>query len=188
GSKRLLLLSALLDLPEVTTQVKLLDETIADLRHLPQSASDIRDSLPPYSSWIPQIIDQQDRLLTLLSEQYARQPAISEMQQELHGLSQDVGRLSVAYQLDAFTYLVAQQWMLDREAVIKLDASILQRFSDLSAREPALSVTLGKMLGRYNFVRGYLLKPDKGWAPSAVERYLMSVANDIDNTASTLKP
>lgn len=184
--QRLLQLSVLLALPEVTAQAKQLDAAIADLRHLPHSASDTRSSLPPYSLWIPQVIEQQSLLSALLSDLYERQPASSDVQQELHGLSQDIQRLSLSYQLEAFPHLVSQLWMLDKQTVVDLDASVGKRFAELSARDTELAAALEKLPGRYQFVRSYLLNPVAPWAPSAVERYLLNTARELDNIAARL--
>lgn len=185
--QRLLQLSTQLHLPEINARTMQLEAAIANLRHLPQSTSSTRDKLPPYSSWFPQILDQQSQLNTLLSELYVSQPPANELQQELHSLSQDIQRLSLAYQLESFTYLVSHQWMLDQQTVIELDASVQRRFAELAARDPDLGTALDKLPVRYHFVRGYLLKPG-GWAPSAVERYLMSTTQDLDKAAATVTP
>lgn len=186
--QRLLQLSAQLGLTDVTARAKQLESAITDLKHLPKSAADIRDTLPPYSSWLPQVLEQHSELTSVLAELYARQPATSELQQELHTLSQDIARLSLSYQLDAFINLVAEQWLLDRQTVNEIDASVLERFANLSAHESELSGKMEKLRGRYLFVRGYLLKPGQDWAPSAVERYLLSTARDLDSVAAVLTP
>lgn len=180
--------SALLGLPDIGAQAERLDNAIADLHHLPQTFSDLRKSIPPYSLWLPQVIEQQEQLATTLADLYARQTDASPAQQALHGLGHDISRLSLSYQISAFPHLVAQAWILDDQAVMTLDTSIRQRFETLPQQYPEMAALLNKLRGRYNFVRGYLVTPGQAWAPNAVGRYLMGTVRDLDKAAAALAP
>ncbi|AOE86806.1 hypothetical protein [Pseudomonas sp. TCU-HL1] len=181
-------LSAQLGLSKVTAQAEQLEREITGLQNLPQSASDTRENIPPYSLWLPQVIQQHDLISTALAELYAEQPVASQAQRSLHNLSWDIERLSLSYQLSSFTQLVAQTWMLDDQAVAALDDSIRQRFSDLPQQHAELTDTLSKLQGRYHFVRGYVVKPGQTWAPNAVDRYLLGTARELDAAAGELVP
>ncbi|MCY1542872.1 hypothetical protein D9M68_786470 [compost metagenome] len=169
-------------------QAEQLEQAVAGLKNLPQSTSDTRESIPPYSLWLPQVIEQQDLIATTLAGLYAEQPAASQAQQALHELSWDIEKLSLSYQLSAFSHLVAQTWILDDQTVAALDDSIRQRFSALPQQHAGLTTTLSKLQGRYHFVRGYLVNPGQSWAPNAVERYLIGTARDLDEAAAELVP
>lgn len=184
--QRLKQLSAQLGLPEVTVQTEQLERDIVGLQNLPQSTSDTRESIPPYSLWLPQVIQQQDLIATTLSDLYAEQPAANQAQQALHNLSRDIERLSLSYQISAFPHLVAQTWILDDQTVAALDDSIRQRFSDLPQQHAQLAPALSKLQSRYHFVRGYLIEPSQSWVPNAVERYLMSTSKELDRAAAEL--
>ncbi|MDT4844291.1 hypothetical protein FQZ97_782420 [compost metagenome] len=186
--QRLKLLSEQLGLREVQVQAEQLELAVAGLHNLPQSTTDTRESIPPYSLWIPQVIEQQDLIASTLTALYAEQPATSQAQQELHKLSWDIERLSLSYQLSAFSHLVAQTWILDDQTVAALDDSIRQRFSALPQQHVELATTLSKLQGRYHFVRGYLVKPGRTWAPNAVDRYLIGTARELDGAAAELVP
>lgn len=184
----LLQLSQRLDLPEVTAQAQLLSTSLEDLRNLPQSVTDTRTSLPSYSLWLPQVIEQQSQLASLLSELYSRQASANAnpLQQQLHSLSWDIERISLSYQLSAFTYLVAQAWILDEQTTIELDASIQKRLAALPAQDARLAAPLQKLPSHYHYVRRYLLNPDAGWKPGAVNRYLLGTALALDIAAQQL--
>ncbi len=174
-----------LGVPEAIDQTEQLSAAIADLHHLTQSRANIRNVIPPYSLWLPQVIEQQALLNTLLSDLYARQPPTSEQQKTLHELSQDIERLLLSYQISAFPTLVTHTWVLDEQAVATLDASILQRLEQLSAH-PKLNSPLKKLAVRYQPIRRYLLDPATDWAPSAVARYLLNIARQLDSLAGNI--
>lgn len=183
---RLLLQTAnQLRLPEAVDQTERLSAAITDLNHLPNSRADIRDITPPYSLWLPQVIEQQALLSARLSELYEQQATISERQRTLHQLSWDIERLLLSYQISAFPNLVAQSWILDERMVVALDASIQKRFDKLSA-DPELTDSLEKLSTRYQSIRRNLLDPATNWAPSAVARYLLSVARELDSLAENI--
>lgn len=182
----LLQLSQRLDLPEITAQAQLLSASLEGLRNLPQSATDTRTSVPPYSLWLPQVIEQQNQLAHLLSELYTRQPNTGSIQQQLHSLSWDIERLSLSYQLSAFTYLVAQTWILDEQTIAELDASIQKRLIDIPTHDAGLAEPLRKLPSHYHYVRRYLISADDGWNPGAVNRYLWGITYDLDNAAQQL--
>ncbi|MFN9525610.1 MAG: hypothetical protein ACK563_04185 [Pseudomonadaceae bacterium] len=180
--------SANLGLPDIVSQAEQLDSAIADLHHLPQSNSEMRGSIPPYSLWLPQVIDQQALLATTLAELYTRYTDASPLQRELHGLSRDISRLSLSYQISAFPHLVAQAWILDEQTVTELDAAIWQRFEQLPRQYPETADVLNKLRKRYNFVRRHIATPGQAEVTNAVERYLMSTVRDLDSTAAMLAP
>ncbi|WP_423357431.1 hypothetical protein [Pseudomonas citronellolis] len=171
------------DILEQTTRLAI---AVAGLRNLPQSSTGIRTSIPPYSLWLLPIVEQQQKLVDELGTLYAETPSSSPVQQALNDLSQDVARLSLSYQLAVFPQLMAQIWTLDEAGASALDASIRQRFETLPRQYPEAAGTLEKLQRRYHFVHGHLAVPDKNVAPSAVERYLLSTSNDLDDLASRL--
>lgn len=183
---RLLLQSASrLRLSKAVNHTKGLSAAITDLRHLPNSRAEIRDITPPYSLWLPQVIEQQALMNALLSDLYENQATVSERQQKLHQLSWDIERLLLSYQISAFPNLVAQTWILDESSVLALDASIQNRFEMLS-KDPELTASLGNVLTRYQSIRRNLLDPATNWAPSAVARYLLRVAKELDVLAKNI--
>jgi hypothetical protein len=174
-----------LGMPEAAVQAERLSATIADLRHLPQSRADIRDVTPPYSLWLPQVIEQQTLLNALLSDLYERQTATSELQRTLHQMSWDIEQLLLSYQISTFPGLVAQAWILDERTVAALDTSIQTRFEELSAN-PELASSLGRLSVYYQSIRHNLLDPATNWSPSTVARYLLTAARQLDSLAENV--
>lgn len=180
--QQLMLRAQALGLSDVSERTKQLSSAVADLQNLPQNLADSRATIPAFRQWLPQVIEQHAELVSLLNTHYQAATAGRVQQRDLHHLSWDLQRLSLHYQLTAFPYLAVPTWMLDDNALTAMDTSVQQRLSQL----PAGNGNLHKLSARYHFVRGYLLKPGEGWAPSAVQRYLSSISTGLDTAATKL--
>lgn len=174
-----------LSLSQAAAQAERLNAVIADLRHLPQSTAEVRETIPPYSRWLPQVIEQQTLLNTLLSNLYDQQPVVSEQQRALHELSRDMERLLLSYQISAFPSLVTHGWVLDTQTLGTLDSSIQRRFADLSD-DSELGAQLKKASLRYQSIRRHLLDPATNWSPSALARHLLMAARQLDSAAGNI--
>ena len=182
--QRLLHKTQQLGMPDLIIQTERLRVAIEDLRHLPQSKADVRYVIPPYSLWLPQVIEQQALLNTVLSDLYARQASVSERQKTLHELSWKIERLLLSYQISAFPSLVTPDGVLDAQTLTALDASIQQHLTELSD-VPELA-QLKKIALHYQSIRLHLLNPATDWGPSAIARYLLGAAKQLDDLAGSI--
>lgn len=171
--------------PQAAAQAERLNAMIADLRHLPQSRAEMREAIPPYSRWLPQVIEQQMQLSTLLSDLYDQQPVISERQRALHELSRDMEQLLLSYQISAFPSLVTHDGVIDAQTLGTLDSNIHQRFAELSD-DSELGAQLKKAALLYQSVRRHLLDPATNWSPSTVARHLLMAARRLDSAAGNI--
>lgn len=167
----------------ITEQIRQLDNAVADLKNLPQSTSGVRSVWPPYARWLPGVIEAHFRLEKSLTERYDATPEVAQTQSGLHGLSHDIGRMLLSYQMASFPNFGGDIWILDERATTALDAGITQRFAELTERDHALVQTLKAPLRNYRFVLRHLLNPSGNWAPSAVGLYLAKAIRTLDSEA-----
>jgi hypothetical protein len=83
-------------------QVRLLGDAVAQLEQLPQSTADLRSVWPAYTRWLPGVIEAHFRLDKSLSDRYDATPEVAHRQSRLHGLSHDIGRMLLSYQMASF--------------------------------------------------------------------------------------
>lgn len=171
-------------LAQVTQQAEQLDVAIANLANLPQSVAEMRSISPAYSRWLLPVIELYWPLETTLTGLHAEQPAIADRQADLHGISHDVERLLLSYQMTAFPNLGADIWLLDDSTVAALDKSITSRLSELSVQGPVQASALQMPVRDYRFVRKFVLDQGAQQAPNAIERYLMRAARALDTEAA----
>lgn len=167
----------------ITEQIRQLDNAVADLKHLPQSASGVRSVWPAYTRWLPGVIEAHFRLDKSLTKLYNATLEMAQTQSGLHGLSHDIGRMLLSYQMASFPNFGGDIWILDESATTALDAGIAQRFAELSEQDHALVQTLKAPLRNYRFVLRHLLDPTGNWAPSAVGLYLAKAIRTLDSEA-----
>jgi len=165
-------------------QVRLLGDAVAQLEQLPQSTADARSVWPAYTRWLPGVIEAHFRLEKSLSDRYDAAPEIAHRQSGLHGLSHDIGRMLLSYQMASFPNFGGDIWILDERALIALDAEIERRFAELAERNG--TETLKAPLRNYRFVRQHLLDPAGNWAPNAVALYLARAMRTLDSEAHAM--
>ncbi|MBS7691887.1 hypothetical protein I0E98_21530 [Pseudomonas lalucatii] len=184
--ERLSELSTKADDTRLAEQIRLLDDAFAQLQQLPQSTADVRSVWPAYSRWLPGVIEAHIRLETFLGERYSALPEVAQTLRRLHGLSHDIGRMLLYYQMASFPNFGGDIWIPDKQALSAMDAGIERGFAELAEHDPALAQRLNAPLRSYRFVRGHLLEPTGNWAPDAVSRYLGNAMRTLDTEARTL--
>jgi hypothetical protein len=132
-------------------QIRLLDDAAAQLEQLPQSTADVRSAWPPYSRWLPGVIEAHFRLEESLAERYDAAPEMGQTQSRLHGLSHDIGRMLLSYQMASFPNFSGDIWILDERKLIALDVDIERRTG--RSRRAACGLHIAPRNGR-------------GWLPS----------------------
>lgn len=165
-------------------QVRLLGDAVAQLEQLPQSTADLRSVWPAYTRWLPGVIEAHFRLDKSLSDRYDATPEVAHRQSRLHGLSHDIGRMLLSYQMASFPNFGGDVWILDERALIALDVDIERRFAELAERNG--TETLKAPLRNYRFVRQHLLDPAGNWAPNAVALYLAKAMRTLDSEAHAM--
>jgi hypothetical protein len=166
----------------ITEQIRQLDNAVADLKNLPQSTSGVRSVWPAYTRWLPGVIEAHFRLDKSLTERYNATPEVAQTQNGLHGLSHDIGRMLLSYQMASFPNFGGDIWILDERAITALDAAIEQRFAELIVQDSTFVQALKAPLRDYRFVRKRLLNPVGHWAPNAVARYLTQAMRAVDSS------
>ncbi|AVN41981.1 TPA: hypothetical protein ACKPYC_001520 [Pseudomonas aeruginosa] len=161
-------------------QVRLLGDAVAQLEQLPQSTADARSVWPAYTRWLPGVIEAHFRLEKSLSDRYDATPGVAQ-QSGLHGLSHDIGRMLLSYQMASFPNFGGDLWILDDRVLIALNADIERRFAELAERNG--TEALKAPLRNYRFVRHHLLDPAGNWAPNAVALYLAKAMRALDSEA-----
>lgn len=170
----------------ITEQIRQLDNAVADLKHLPQSPPGVRSVWPAYTRWLPGVIEAHFRLDKSLTERYNATPEVAQIQSGLHGLSHDIGRMLLSYQMASFPNFGGDIWIPDKQALSVMDAEIGRGFAQLAEHDHTLAQRLNAPLRSYRFVRGHLLDPTGNWVPDAVSRYLGKALWTVDNEAHTL--
>lgn len=176
GFKQLKDLSDQLGDAPISAQVLRLQESIANLKALPNSKDGPRTIFPAFSRWLLSVVDQSGDLEQQLSAIQKKQPGEAN---ELESLRHDIQRLLYSYELASFQYLGADYWVLDEKTIEKLDKAVEQRFYSLMAKSPQDKELLDKAFREYQFVRKHILTSDGG-QPTAVERYLSRVLQVLD--------
>lgn len=152
---------------------------VQELRHLPQSAAEVRSVSLPYAPWLPRVVELQAQLDDLLNQQLetANQAAT------LRAVSHDIERLLLSYEIASFSNLGADLWILDDRTMAQLDASIVERLAGLSSQFPDLVAVQRD----YQFVRRDLLSPNGRWTPTGVNRYLARATSTLNSRAASLQ-
>ncbi|MDA7086332.1 hypothetical protein PH586_08065 [Pseudomonas sp. SA3-5] len=167
-------------------QVRLLDDAASQLKQLPQSTADVRSVWPAYTRWLPGVIEAHFRLEKSLSERYDSAPEVAQTQSRLHGLSHDIGRMLLSYQMASFPNFGGDIWILNERGLSELDADIERCFTELSEQDSTFMQALKVPLRDYRFVRKRVLNPVGNWAPNAVERYLAQAMRSVDSQVRAL--
>lgn len=162
-------------------QVRRLAAAVADLKNLPQSKAEMRSVQPAYSRWLPTLIEEHLRLDESLSERYVMAPEVAKVQGMLHGLSHDIGRMMLSYQMASFPNFGGALWILEGPALVTLDGDIERRFAELLEQDAGLAEVLKIPQRDYRFVRQHLLNPYGNWAPNAVRLYLAKTMSTLDS-------
>ncbi|MDF3842951.1 hypothetical protein P3W55_14665 [Pseudomonas citronellolis] len=155
-----------------------LAQAVQELRHLPQSAAEVRSVSVPYSPWLPHVVELQARLDGLLSQR----PDTANQASSMRAVSHDIERLLLSYEIASFANLGADIWILDDRTMAQLDASIVERLTGLSSQYPDL-VSVQR---DYQFVRRDLLNPTGHWTPTGVNRYLARAVSALNSRAESL--
>lgn len=162
-------------------QVRLFDDAVAQLEQLPQNRADVRSVWPAYTRWLPGVIEEHFRLEKSLTERYDAAHEMAQTQSRLHGLSHDIGRMLLSYQMASFPNFGGDIWILNERATTALDARITERFAELTEQDNTVLQALKAPLRDYRFVRKRLLNPAGNWAPNAVARYLEQAMRSVDS-------
>jgi hypothetical protein len=135
---------------------------------------------------LPGVIEAHYRLEKSLTERYDAAPEMAQTQSRLHGLSHDIGRMLLSYQMASFPNFSGDIWILDDQALIALDVDIERRFAEFTEQGSTFLPALKAPLRDYRFVRKRVLNPVGNWAPNAVARYLAQAMRSVDSQVRAL--
>lgn len=147
-------------------------QRISELERQPASSAQL------YPAWINPLLKAQASLDQQAAKRYAS-VAPSEPRLALHELSLNIERLQLLYQARTFGGLVVYVVDGDDNTFAQLDQQIQQGFSALEQSWPQHAGELGKLKGKYDYVRPRLLKNENGWVAGSAAYYLSQVADGL---------
>lgn len=131
-----------------------------------------------YPAWINPLLKTQASLDQQAAKRYSA-IALDEPHRVLHELSLNVERLLLLYQARTFGGLVVYVVDGDDNRFMQLDRQILQGFATLEQRWPQHAAELGKLRGKYAYVRPRLLNNEQRWVSGSAAYYLGQVTDGL---------
>lgn len=157
----------------LSTAVRNMEQRIAELQRQPASSAQL------FPTWINPLLEEQARLDQQLADRYAAVQPAQPIRLELHRLNLNVQRLQLLYQTRVFGTLSVYLMPVDEGTFADLDRQILQGFAESERLEPVQGPELGKLKGKYEFIRPRLLQHDQKWVPGSAAYYLGQVGDGL---------
>ncbi len=160
--------------PQLIQAAADMGKRIEELERQPASSAAL------YPTWINPLLKAQASLDQQAAKRYAT-VAPGEPSLALHALSLNIQRLQLLYQARIFSGLIVYVVDGDENTFMQLDQQIIEGFSALEQSWPQKAAELGKLKGKYDYVRPRLLKSDKGWVTGGAAYYLSQVTDGLAN-------